>query len=200
MERTYRKNEVIFYADEPGGSLFILISGSVKITICDKNGKEDILQIIHPFDFFGEMSLLDGEKRSATVTALEKTITLVIEKSQFLNLLKIYPEISLNMLALLSKRIRRTDEKIKILRFADSYGKIAKVILDIAEENGIREEKNVVNLNLGRQEIANLAGLTRETAIRALNEFKKSGCIKIENKKIIILDKAMLIREIFKNI
>ena len=196
-DKTYRKNEVIFRADDPGSSLFILKSGSVKISICDSEGNEDILKIIYPYDFFGEMSLLDGQHRSATVTALEKSIALIIKRDNFINLIKKYPNIALNMLAILSRRIRRTDEKIWSLRFSDAYGKLAKVLLDVSDENGVRENNSIViNLGLRRQDLADLAGVSRETATRILNEFQKSGSIKVEKRKITILNESILKREL----
>jgi CRP-like cAMP-binding protein len=196
-DKTYRKNEVIFHADDPGSSLFILKSGSVKISICDSEGSEDILKIIYPYDFFGEMSLLDGQHRSATVTALEKSIALIIKRDNFIELVKKHPTIALNMLAALSRRIRKTDEKIWSLRFSDAYGKLARVLLDISGESGIRENNSIViNNELRRQDLADLAGLSRETATRILNEFQRSGSIKVDKRKIIILNEAILKREL----
>ncbi|MBI5206489.1 MAG: Crp/Fnr family transcriptional regulator [Candidatus Firestonebacteria bacterium] len=196
-EKTYKENEIIFHENDQGSALFILKLGAVKISICDKNGKEDILKLMYPFDFFGEMSLLDGQHRSATVTALEKTTTIIIQRDQFINLIIKHPEIALNMLAMLSRRIRKTDEKIGVLRFANAYGKMAKVLLDISEEKGVKRKNNIeISLKLTRQELADFAGITRETGTRILNEFQKCGCLKLEKNKIIILNEAILRREL----
>lgn len=196
-EKRYRENEVIFHAEDLGSCIFILKSGLVKISICDKNGKEDILKVMYPFDFFGEMSILDGQHRSATVTAMEKSTAFIIEKNSFLKLIKEYPQIAFNMLATMCRRARKTNEKIASLRFADAYGKVARVLLDIADENGVREENGmVINLKLSRQELAELAGVTRETATRILAEFQENGCIEIGKRKISILNEAVLRREL----
>ena len=195
-EVTYKKGEVIFHAEDPGSVIFILKSGSVKISINDRKGREEILKIIYPYDFFGEMSLLDGEPRSATVTALEKSTALVIERVYFINLIKKFPQLALNMLTVLSRRIRKTDEKISVLRFADAYGKVAKVLLDVASEKGVAGKNSIViNSRIGQQEMADMAGITRETVNRILAEFKKSGCINIEKNRIIILNEDVLRRE-----
>lgn len=82
-EKTHKKNEVIFHENDPGSVLFVLKSGAVKISVCDRNGKEDILKIIYPGDFFGDMSLLDGKHRSATVSAMEKSVSIIIQKGAF---------------------------------------------------------------------------------------------------------------------
>ncbi len=196
-ERTYKEDEVIFHAEDPGHSLFILKSGSVKISICDRKGNEDILKIMYPFDFFGEMSLLDGQHRSATVTALEKSIALIIKREHFIELIRKSPQIALNMLALLSRRMRKTDEKIGSLRFANAYGKVAKVLVDISAEHGIREKNGViVNLKLSRQELADFAGVSRETVTRILKEFESYGSLKVDKRKITILNEAALRREL----
>lgn len=197
-ERTYKKNEVIFHEKDPGSVLFILKSGAVKISVCDRNGKEDILKIIYPGNFFGDMSLLDGKHRSATVSAMEKSVSLIIQREHFLSLISNHTNLVMNMLATMSRRLRKTDEKIASLRFADSYGKVAKVILDLAEEHGTRADgKIVVDLDINRQAFADHAGTTRETATRILNEFQKSGCIVINKRKIVVINEHALRRELF---
>lgn len=195
-EVSYKKGEVIFHAEDPGCVMFILKSGSVKISISDRKGREDILKIIYPYDFFGEMSILDGERRSATVTALEKATALIIERNDLIDQIKKYPRIALNMLAVLSRRLRKTDERISNLRFADAYGKVAKVLLDIASEKGVADKNRIVfSMKIGQQELADMAGITRETANRILAEFKKRGCIDIVEGNITILNEKILRRE-----
>jgi CRP/FNR family transcriptional regulator/CRP/FNR family cyclic AMP-dependent transcriptional regulator len=197
-EKTHKKNEVIFHENDPGSVLFVLKSGAVKISVCDRNGKEDILKIIYPGDFFGDMSLLDGRHRSATVSAMEKSVSLIVQREHFLSLINTHPNLVMNMLATMCRRLRKTDEKIASLRFADSYGKVAKVILDLAEEHGINVDgKTVVDLNLDRQAFADHAGITRETATRILNEFQKSGHIMMNKRKITIMNESVLRRALF---
>lgn len=197
-EKIHKKNEVIFHENDPGSVLFILKSGAVKISVCDRNGREDILKIIYPGEFFGDMSLLDGKHRSATVSAMEKSVSLIVQREHFLLLVNKHPNLVMNMLATMSRRLRKTDEKIASLRFADSYGKVAKVILDLAEEHGTRTDgKIIVDLNLNRQAFADHAGITRETATRILNEFQRSGYIMINKRKITVMNESVLRRELF---
>jgi CRP-like cAMP-binding protein len=196
-ERNYRKDEVIFHADDPGSVLFILKTGAVKVSIRDKNGREDILKLLYPLDFFGEMSILDGQHRSATVTAIEKSTALIIQRDHFVRSITKCTQMALNMLVLLSRRIRKTDEKIASLRFDDAYGKVARILLDLSETQGTRGEEGIVlALKLTRQEMADFVGLSRETLTKTLAEFQRSGCIKIEDKSILILDERMLRREL----
>ncbi len=196
-EKTYKKNEVIFHENDPGSVLFILKSGTVKISLRDKNGREDILKIIYPGDFFGDMSLLDGKHRSATVSAMEKSTSLIIQRKHFLALISEHTNLVMNMLATMCRRLRKTDEKIVSLRFADSYGKVAKAILDLAEEHGTKADgKLVIDLNLNRQNFADHAGITRETATRILNDFQKSGCILMNKRQIVVMNEWALRREL----
>jgi CRP/FNR family cyclic AMP-dependent transcriptional regulator len=195
-ERSYRKGEVIFHIDDLGSTLFILKSGSVKIFLRDIAGREDILKVLYPGEVFGEMSLLDGQHRSATVAALERSTAIVIPRERFIDLIVEHPQIALNLLAHLSRRLRKTDEKIASLRFASAYGKVARVLLDIADNHGKKSNGcTLLDLRLSRQELAELAGMSRETFTRTLFEFQKNGSIRIDDRRIAILDETALRRE-----
>lgn len=125
-------------------------------------------------------------------------MSLIVQREHFLLLINKHPNLVMNMLATMSRRLRKTDEKIASLRFADSYGKVAKVILDLAEEHGTRVDGMiVVDLNLNRQAFADHAGTTRETATRILNEFQRSDYIMISKRKITVMNESVLRRELF---
>ena len=195
-EHHYKKNVTIFHVDDPGNALFILRSGLVKITIEDRSGREIILRMLYPTDFFGEMSLLDNMPRSASVTTLEPTDALIIYRGQFLDLIEKSPTILLNMTAVLSRRVRRVNELIRSLAFYDVYGKVARVLLNLAAEKGrITAEGTVIDLRLTQQELSELAGMSRETMTRTLRDFQQAGCLRIESGIITILAIDMLQRE-----
>ncbi len=196
-KKQYRKNEIIFHEGDPGNVLFIIISGSVKIALNDSDGKESILNILCENDYFGEMSLVDGVFRSATVSAIEDTIAFLIHREKFINLIKEHTDIVLNMVAILCRRLRKTNEKVANLSFFDAYGKVAKILLDLIEVKGVKENNQIIlDLPLSRQEMASMSGITRMTLSRILNEFQIRGCLKIEGKKITIFDEAILKREV----
>jgi CRP/FNR family transcriptional regulator/CRP/FNR family cyclic AMP-dependent transcriptional regulator len=195
-EHHYKKNVTIFHVDDPGNALFILKSGLVKITIEDQNGREIILRMLYPTDFFGEMSLLDGMPRSATVTTQEPSDALMIYREHFLALIEKSPRILLNMTAVLSRRLRKVNELIRSLVFHDVYGKVARVLLTLAAEKGrATEQGTVIDLRLTQQELAELAGMSRETMTRTLRDFQQAGCLRIESGIITILEIGMLQRE-----
>ena len=196
-EQHYRRHTTIVHVDDPGSSLYILKSGLVKITIEDQHGDEMILRILYPTDFFGEMSLLDGMPRSATVTAQESSEVLTIAREHFLNIIEQSPKILLKMTTVLSKRLRNANELIHSLAFFDVYGKVARLLLNLAAERGrVTEQGTVIDMRLTQQELAELAGMTRETMARTLREFQQAGCIRVESGIISILELDMLRREV----
>jgi CRP/FNR family cyclic AMP-dependent transcriptional regulator len=196
-ETHYRKNVTIFHIEDPGNAMFILKDGLVKITIEDQNGREIILRMLYPTDFFGDMSLLDGMPRSATVTTQEPTDVLVLYREHFLALIERSPKILLNMTAALSRRLRKMNELIRSLAFFDVYGKVARVLLTLAAEKGrATEQGTVIDLRLTQQELAELAGMSRETMTRTLRDFQQAGCVRIESGIITILEVDMLRREV----
>jgi CRP/FNR family cyclic AMP-dependent transcriptional regulator len=197
LEKTYRKNQVIFDQGDPGSSLIVIKSGLVKISLVDSNNHEFIIKTFSVHDFFGEMSLLDSGSRSATATAVEDTQALIIFRENFISLIQKTPSMALGMLTELSNRLRTTTENISNLTFFDAYGKVAQCLLDLADKVGKREEEGVaIQLTLSRQELANMSGLSRETFARILKEFQVRGCLKVQGKKITILNEKVMRREI----
>jgi CRP/FNR family transcriptional regulator, cyclic AMP receptor protein len=195
-EQHYRKNVTIFHINDPGNALFILKSGMVKITIEDQSGREIILRILYPTEFFGEMALIDGMPRSATVTTQEPSDALIIYREQFISLIEKSPKILLDMAAVLSRRLRKVNELIRSLAFYDVYGKVARVLLNLAAERGRTTGLGtVIDLRLTQQELAELAGMSRETMTRTLRDFQQAGCVRIDAGIITILETDMLQRE-----
>jgi len=196
-EQHYRKHTTIVHIEDPGSALYILKSGLVKITLEDQHGYEMILRILYPTDFFGEMSLLDGMPRSATVTTQEASEVLTMSRDHFLSIIERSPKILLKMTAVLSRRLRKANELIHSLAFFDVYGKVARLLLNLAAERGrVTEQGTVIDMRLTQQELAELAGMTRETMARTLREFQQAGCIRVESGTISILELDMLRREV----
>jgi CRP/FNR family transcriptional regulator/CRP/FNR family cyclic AMP-dependent transcriptional regulator len=196
-EQHYKKHTTIVHVDDPGSALYILKNGLVKVTIEDQHGYEMILRILYPTDFFGDMSLLDGMPRSATVTTQEPSEVLTISREHFLSIMEKSPKILLKVAAVLSKRLRKANELIHSLAFFDVYGKVARVLLNLAAERGrATEQGTVIDMRLTQQELAELAGMTRETMARTLREFQQAGCIRVESGIISILEVGMLQREV----
>ncbi|CAG0976509.1 partial Cyclic AMP receptor protein, partial [Anaerolineae bacterium] len=185
--RMYEKDSVIFTEQDNGLALFIIVKGKVKVSRESDDGREVILTILADSDFFGEMALLDGLNRSANVTAIEESELFIIQREDFLKLLYDHPEVSIALLQELTKRIRSADMKIKSLSLKDAEGKVATVILQLADDLGkIRQGVVEIEKLPFQHDLANMAGTSRETISRTLHSFAKKGLIELEGNKLRI--------------
>lgn len=187
--QNFRKNTVILSEEDAGSAMFFIVEGKVKVSRSSGDGKEVILAILNESDFFGEMAILDGMARSATVTAVEDSKLFIIQRAEFLELLRNYPDVSIALLQELSRRLRAATLKIKALSLKDAEGKVATVLMQIADEVG-KIKQGVVEIEdlPYQQELANMAGTSRETISRTLHAFAKKGMIELEGSKVRILD------------
>jgi CRP-like cAMP-binding protein len=187
--QNYKKNSVILSEEDSGSALFVIVEGKVKISRSSGDEKEVILAILNESDFFGEMSLLDGMTRSATVTAIDDSKLFMIQRNEFLDLLKKYPEVSIALVTEMTKRLRAASMKIKALSLKDAEGKVATVLLQLADDVGkIRQGVVEIDHLPYQQELANMAGTSRETISRTLHSFAKKGFIELEGSKLRIID------------
>ncbi len=189
QRRSYAKDGVILFEHETASALFVIIKGKVKVSRVSEDGREVILTILNDSDFFGEMAILDGLTRSANVTAMEDTDLFIIHRADFLNLLYVHPEVSIALMQELTKRLRTADMKIKSLSLKDAEGKVATVILQIADDFGKIKQGTVEIEKLPYQhDLANMAGTSRETISRTLHSFAKKGLVELEGSRLRILD------------
>jgi len=187
--QSYKKNSVILSEEDSGSALFVIAEGKVKVSRSSNDEKEVILAMLNESDFFGEMSLLDGMARSATVTAVEDSKLFIIQRTEFLDLLKRYPDVSIALLTELTKRFRASSMKIKALSLKDAEGKVATVLLQLADDFGkIRQGIVEIDHLPFQQELANMAGTSRETISRTLHSFAKKGFIELDGSKLRIID------------
>jgi len=187
--RKFEKDAVILLENETGSALFVIVSGKVKVSRNSDDGREVILTILADSDFFGEMAILDGQNRSANVTAIDETELFLIQRSDFLDLLYNHPEVSISLLQELTKRLRGADMKIKSLSLKDAEGKVATVILQLADDIG-KIKQGVVEIDKlpFQHDLANMAGTSRETISRTLHTFAKKGLIELEGTKLRIIN------------
>jgi CRP-like cAMP-binding protein len=185
--REYDKNEMIIHKHDEGDTFFSLIGGRVKVVLADDEGKEFIVGILQPNEFFGELALLDGEPRSASVVAIDKTEVLVVRRDDFLRLFTTNPEMAKKVIAVLGKRLRNANEHIESLAFLDVCGRLARILLDMGGESGKEVEAGIeISVTHSRTELANLVGTTRETLTRALKTLETMGYIRIRKNTFII--------------
>ena len=183
----YGKDNVIFLEEDTGNSLFIINKGRVKISRISNEGKEVILAILKEGDFFGEMSMISGEKRSANVIPIENSELLILRADDFFNILNSHPEIAILLLKELAKRLRMADTQIKSLSLLDAVSRVASALIQLVETNGVlKEGKMIIEKLPSRQDLANIAGTSRETVSRAINLFIKEGFISKDGDNVII--------------
>jgi len=185
--KKYKKGNIIVLEQEMGAALFVIITGKVKVVRTDEEGREVILSIFGPGEFFGEMSLLDGLARSATVVATAKSELFMIHRREFLDLLNEFPAVAISLLAELTMRLRKADAQIKSLSLKDAAGRVANVLLLLADDVGVFKKGKVVIEDLPlQQDMANMAGTSRETVSRMIHQFMEKGHVALEGNTLTI--------------
>ena len=188
VRKRFPKNTVLFSKGDKSDSLYIVCRGKVKAIIHDELGKEVVLSIIGPGEYFGEMAAIDGAPRSATIVTKEPTEILLIDRDDFGKMLSSNPAMMFDLLKVLLERFRRADEKIESLVFTSVYHRVATLLMQSAEPRG---QKWVIEEKLTHQEIADMVGSSRETVSRSIKELLDAGHISIETKQITINKKLV---------
>src|SRR6059058_5987986 len=190
--RRYAKDDAVFHADESGDVFCLIREGKVKVTMISPEGKEIILSMMGPGDFFGEMALLDNEPRSATVIATETLDVLTIWRSDFLQILQENFTITRKVFAELSRRLRNASNRIESLATMDVYGRLARFFLDLAKENGKPLDNGYVAVTRPtHQSIANMIGTSRETVSRLIHDLMRQNLLLSEGKTIYFKKSAL---------
>jgi CRP/FNR family transcriptional regulator, cyclic AMP receptor protein len=187
-ERSYPRGSVILFENDPGDALFVVREGRVKVVLIGDDGREVILALLGVGDHFGELSLLDGQPRSAHVIAMDDSNLLILRREDFRRRVTEAPTVAWALLVELSRRLRRADEKIGSLVLLDVHGRIARLLLDAAAEGG----GDVIQKRLTHQTIAQMIGASRETVSRAMRDFQEAGMIAVHRRQISIGDRTAL--------
>ena len=183
------RSTTIMAGGDPTDSLYIVLSGRLKVMMSDSEGKEVILAILGPGEFFGEMGLIDDEPRSATVISIEPCELLSIAKRDFKKYMAENFDMTMAVMRGLVKRLREADRKIGSLALLDVYGRVARLLLDMAEN--VDGEK-VVTKRLPKQDIAKMIGASREMVSRVMKDLQTGGYIEMRGSTIVLRDTIML--------
>jgi CRP/FNR family transcriptional regulator, cyclic AMP receptor protein len=185
--RSYRRGEVVFHRGDPGASLHLVYEGQLKVVVPIERGEEAVLTILGPGDFFGEITLLDGGPRSATIVALQDVRTATLDRADFLALLRASPATVEGLLAALAGKIRRMTDEITDLMFLDLRGRLAKKLLELAEAHGRTSEGEIeIQASLTQEELAGMIGATRPRVNKLLGFFEDQGAITRRGRRIVI--------------
>ena len=187
--RSAPRGSVIMAAGDQIDSLYMVISGRLKVMMGDAEGKEVILSLIGPGEFFGEMGLIDEAPRSASVVTIEPCELLSISKRDFKKSLSENFEMSMAVMRGLVRRLREADRKIGSLALLDVYGRVARLLLDMSEEvNG----QKIVTKRLPKQDIAKMIGASREMVSRVMKDLQLGGYIEMRGSTIVLRDTILL--------
>jgi len=187
--RSLPRSTTVMASGDPTDSLYIVLSGRLKVMMSDAEGKEVILSILGPGEFFGEMGLIDDAPRSASVVSIEACELLSIAKRDFKKCLAENFEMAQAVMRGLVRRLRDADRKIGSLALLDVYGRVARLLLDMAEN--VDGEK-VVTKRLPKQDIAKMIGASREMVSRVMKDLQMGGYIEVRGSSIVLRDTIML--------
>lgn len=196
-ERRYSKGEVIFHQGDVGTALFMIRKGEVAIRLSSSEGREVILALLGRGDAFGELALLDGEPRSTDAVAREETHLLSLHQEDFRRFLSERPQVAMGLLAVLSRMVRRVTQLVHDSAFLDARARLARVLLDLARTQGQTSPEGTVLIpKLTQAELANLCGVTRESANKWLRFYAREGLLSYESGQITLLDTERLRRDV----
>ena len=193
--KTRTAGSLVVAQDEPGDSMFLLVQGRVKIALFGESGRELTLAELKPGDFFGEMSLFDGRPRSANVVAVEDSTVLALGREAFAQHLKAHSQTALNMLAELTRRLRRADETVASLALHDVESRLTRTLERLAHEDGVATDAGLlIRRRPTQQDLANMVGSCRETISRTFTSMIKRGLL-VPRGRALVLTRQLLDRK-----
>lgn len=178
---------IVIHEGDEALSLYLIVSGAVKVFLSDDNGKQIVVNTQHEGEYFGELALLDDAPRSASVMTTEASTFLVLNKHDFDHILREHPTMALPIMRQLASRVRLLSENVKSLALLDVYGRLARTLLMLAEPGD--DGRLAVREKLTQQELANRIGASREMVARILKDLATGGYISIEKRRITINEK-----------
>lgn len=182
--RRVERGAFVVRAGETTDSLYILLTGRAKVTNCDEEGREIILAWLEPGESFGEMGLIDGSPRSASVVATEACELLCLSKEFFQRCLQDNFQVAQKLMQVLVHRLREADRKIESLALLDVYGRVARLLLELSEES---DGQRVVKRKISKQDMARMIGASREMVSKVMRDLELSGYICCDGDRVVIL-------------
>ena len=184
--KSFRKNTIVINQDDETYSLYVILSGSVRVFIGGEDGREAVLNHQSAGDYFGDLALIDKQPRVASVMTTEASRFMIISREDFMACLSKNPEIAINLIKPMTSRMRMLARNVSNLALLDVYGRVARVLLEQAEE---QEDGEMITEKLTQQEIADMVGASRAMVSRILKDLKAGGYISVVKKRITIHQK-----------
>lgn len=188
-----KSRQNLFAQGEPGDRLFVIIKGKLKVTVQTGGGKEAVLSILSAGEILGEMALLDGKPRSANVTAMEACELLAICREDFLAIAEARPKVLLQLMELLSSRLRATNHLLEDLHFLDFPSRLAKLLLQLLDKYGRTSTRGVwLDMKLTQEELGQLVGASRESINKQLRLWEEAGVLGFDDGRLCLLEQQVL--------
>ncbi len=190
------EGRVLFRKGDPGDRLYVVLAGRISIGTTSEEGKEVVFNVLGRGEVFGEIALLDGKARTADATAMAECHLLVLDRSDFMPFLESHPEVAARLIAVLCERVRWVSESYEDALFMDLPARLAKRLLRLAESYGEPAEESAIRIEfpLSQQELAKMAGVSREAVNKVMRAWQTQGLIAHDHSHVTILDEPRLKR------
>jgi CRP/FNR family transcriptional regulator, cyclic AMP receptor protein len=194
QKRRYEPRKVVVRQGDLDTDLYAVLRGHLKVSACDRHGNEILMNLMQPSEVFGEIALLDGQVRSATVTALDQCELLVIRGADFQLLMRRSPSIAVTLLTVLVRRLRSLTDQAQDTAFLDVKSRLAKRLVDLADRYGtpLGPRQVALRVRLSQQELGDMVQATRESVNKCLREWAREGIIQRNGKQLVIEDRQRL--------
>ena len=191
----FRRDARVIIAEDQGDTFFVIAKGKVKVCLSGPDGREVILTMLGPGDFFGDMSLLDGHPRSANVTTVEPSELLALRRMDFLGLVSEDPQIGVELLRTIAARLRKANHQIAGLSFLGIVDRVCDVLLGLFDQQGEETAEGLVIHNRPtHQMLADMTGATRETVSRAIHRLEEGQYIQVRGRDVLFLRSRRRVR------
>ena len=188
--RTYKTGQSIFMRGDPGESMMVVVSGRIRISRTSYDGREVVLAVFGPGEVLGEIAMIDGGERTADAAALERVDLLILHRRDFHAFLLEHPAVAIELLVLVCRRLRDTDDQLEDLNFLPLRTRLAKRLVDLAEHFGNETDDGGVRIGIpmSQQFLANMIGTSREAVNKQLRSWEEDGIIALGNRTVTIVD------------
>jgi CRP/FNR family cyclic AMP-dependent transcriptional regulator len=184
--RRFPRGQVVVRTGESSDYVYVILTGSLKVAVCDENGREAILSVLGQGEVFGEMGMFDDQVRSASVVAITAADLVMISRQSFRQLMQDHFDISWRIMCNLAQRLRKADRKIESLALMDVYGRVAGLLIEMSEDVA---GKRVVKHKISKQDIARMIGASREMVSRVMKDLGQQGQIEETPDGIVLSDR-----------
>lgn len=193
VKRGLRKDTVVFHEGDPAAAFYIMKAGRVKMYKVSRDGREQVLAILGDGQIFGDVPTFDGGPYPASAATMVDSEIFLIRREDFQELVRRHPEIALKIIRVLGSRLRQALELVRDLSFKQVPHRLAGLLLKLGQEYGQETDAGlVINLPLSRQDLADIAGTSRETVTRELKKMEREGLLGIDRRQITVRDKERL--------